>query len=151
LHLDGSSYVHVFKNQISHLIVTINADGTAEYISNLYKNIFTSILKKFMNLVCFHFGWNSDSLFSLKSFINLPSTRCYSSNIIHLNVRVHNFNDCLCLLDGHLSQLHTFIVEVDCIGDTSITIKNTVKYLKSHENTFMSTFDRVLSHFYSKE
>jgi hypothetical protein len=127
-------------------MVTINTDNTARCVSNLYKNVFTTILKMFMNLIYLHFDWNNDSLFPLKSFIDLSSTRCYSSNIVHLNVRVHNFNDCLCLLDGRLSQLHTFIVKVDRICDTSITINNTVKYLKSHENTFMSTFDRVLSH-----
>ncbi|CAF4198518.1 unnamed protein product, partial [Rotaria sordida] len=41
---------------------------------------------------------------------------------------VHNFDDCLCLLDGRLSQLHTFIVQVNYIEDTSIIINNTVKY-----------------------
>ncbi len=55
------------------------------------------------------------------------------------------FNDCLCLLDGRLSQLHTFIVQVDEIYNTSMTINNTVKYFRSQGNTSsMSTFDRVI-------
>ncbi|CAF4100424.1 unnamed protein product [Rotaria sordida] len=31
---------------------------------------------------------------------------------------MHNFDDCLCLLDGRLSQLHTFIITLDYIYDT---------------------------------
>ncbi|CAF4897937.1 unnamed protein product, partial [Rotaria sp. Silwood1] len=53
-----------------------------------------------------------DLLYSPKAFIDLPSRTCYSSNIIYLNVRLNDFNDCLCLLNGYLSQLHTFIVEI---------------------------------------
>ncbi|CAF1563015.1 unnamed protein product, partial [Rotaria sordida] len=36
---------------------------------------------------------------------------------------VRNFNDCLCLLDGCLNQLHTFIVKIDNIDDLSMTIQ----------------------------
>ncbi len=74
-----------------------------------------------MNLIYLHFDWNSNFLYLPKSFIDLPSTACYSSNIAHLNLKVPDFNDCLCLLDGCLSQLHTFIVEVDRIHKTSMT------------------------------
>jgi hypothetical protein len=151
IYLDGSSFVHIFKHQISHLIVTINVNSTAKYIPKLSKNVVTTIFKMFMNLIYFHFHWNSDSLYKPGSLIVLPSTTYYSSSIVHLNVRVHNFNDCLCLLDGRLSQLHTFIVQVDHICDTSMIINNTVKYFKSHGNTFMSTFDRVLSHLCDKD
>jgi len=31
---------------------------------------------------------------------------------------MHNFDDCLRLLDGRLSQLHTFIITLDYIYDT---------------------------------
>ncbi|CAF1143331.1 unnamed protein product [Rotaria sordida] len=59
------------------------------------------------------------------SLIDLPSTTCYSSSIAYLSVSVRNFNDCLCLLDGRLSQLHTFIVKVYRIHNTSMIINNT--------------------------
>ena len=84
----------------------------------------------FTKLIYLHFGWNGDSWCSPRSLIDLPSTTWYPSNIVHLNVRVYSFNDCLCLLDGRLSQLHTLIVEVDRIYKTSMTINNTVKYFK---------------------
>ncbi|CAF5045924.1 unnamed protein product, partial [Rotaria sp. Silwood1] len=73
-----------------------------------------------------------DLLYSPKAFIDLPSRTCYSSNIIYLNVRLNDFNDCLCLLNGYLSQLHTFIVEIGKICYTLMTINNmkTVSNLK---------------------
>ncbi|CAF5021674.1 unnamed protein product, partial [Rotaria magnacalcarata] len=42
-------------------------------------------------------------LFSPISLIDLPSTTCYSSNIVYLNVSLRNFDDCVCLLDERLS------------------------------------------------
>ncbi|CAF3969046.1 unnamed protein product, partial [Rotaria sordida] len=59
------------------------------------------------------------------SFIDFVSVTCYPSNIIHLNVRVYNLNDCLWLLDGRLCQLQRFIVEVDDIYTISMIINNT--------------------------
>ncbi|CAF0940590.1 unnamed protein product [Rotaria sordida] len=53
----------------------------------------------------------------------LPS-ECYSSIIVHLNVKVKTFNDCLWLLNGHLSQLHTLVVHVEYIHNTSKIINN---------------------------
>ncbi|CAF5161662.1 unnamed protein product, partial [Rotaria sp. Silwood1] len=79
----------------------------------------------FMNLIHFNYSCHSDLLYSPKAFIDLASRTCYSSNIVHLNVRLNDFNDCLCLLNGHLSQLHTFIVEIDMIRKTLMTINNT--------------------------
>ncbi|CAF3800603.1 unnamed protein product [Rotaria sordida] len=56
--------------------------------------------------------------------IDLPFTVFYSSKIVELNVRVRNFDDCLCLLDGRLCQLHTFIVKIDKIQNSSKTLDN---------------------------
>ncbi|CAF4123957.1 unnamed protein product [Rotaria sordida] len=48
---------------------------------------------------------------------SLSSTTCSSSSIVHLRIKMHNFDDCLRLLDGRLSQLHTLIIYLDYIYD----------------------------------
>jgi hypothetical protein len=85
----------------------------------------------FTNLIYLYFGLNDDLFYSTTSLIDLVSATYYPSNIVHLNVRVRRFDDCLHLLDGGLSRLHTFIVEVDGIHNTPININNTVTYFKS--------------------
>ncbi|CAF4018266.1 unnamed protein product, partial [Adineta steineri] len=50
---------------------------------------------------------------------------CYASNISCLNVRLNNLNDCICLLNADLSQLHTFIVEIERISKTGMALNNT--------------------------
>ncbi|CAF1530911.1 unnamed protein product [Rotaria sp. Silwood1] len=122
---DESSLVYTLNHQISHLTVTINVDDIAQHIRELFKNVFTTIFRIFMNLIHFNYSWYSDLLYSPKAFVDLASRTCYSSNIVHLNVRLNDFNDCLCLLNGHLSQLHTFIVEINMIRKTLMTINNT--------------------------
>jgi hypothetical protein len=84
----------------------------------------------FTNLTYLRFCLKEICRYPPTSLIDLVSTTCYSSNIIHLNVRVRDFNACLCLLDGRLSQLQTFIVELDKINTASMNINNTVKYFK---------------------
>ena len=81
-----------------------------------------------MNLTHFNYSWHSDLWYSARAFIDLLSRPCYSSNIIRLNVRLNDFNDCICLLNGHLNQLHTFIVEIDLISKTLMALNNTVRF-----------------------
>ncbi|CAF1414639.1 unnamed protein product [Rotaria sordida] len=121
---EKSSFIDIFKHQISHLIVMIIEDNIAEHTRKASTDVFTTIFIMFTNLNYLHYGWNGECLGSPRSLVDTLSPTC-PSNIVHLNVRVNSFNDCLCLLDGCLSQLHTFIVEVDNINYTSMTINNT--------------------------
>ena len=77
----------------------------------------------------------------------LPSTTCSSSNIVHLRIKMHNFDDCLCLLDGRLSHLHTFIVNLDYIYDflttrrhSSKVIQDLLKIINNRVKNFKDTF-----------
>ncbi|CAF3531715.1 unnamed protein product [Rotaria socialis] len=68
--------------------------------------------------------FNDNFGFSPLSLRNLSSTTFYSSSIGYLNVTVRHFNDCLCLLDGRFTCLHTVIVKVGIIKNSSKTINN---------------------------
>ncbi|CAF2951075.1 unnamed protein product [Rotaria sp. Silwood2] len=128
---NGSSFIHIYRHQISHLVVTINDDTTAIRIKNVATNIFANILAMFTNLIHLDFNFDDNFVYPPTSFIKLLSTTCHSSSIVHLNVRVRNFDDCLCLLDGRLSQLHTFIVKIDNIDDLSMSIRKKVRNFES--------------------
>jgi hypothetical protein len=109
----------------------IHDDSNGEHLQELLTNVFTNILIIFTNLIYLNFHSKDICRYISKPFLRLPSATCYSSNIVHLNIGVYSFDDCLCLLDGHLTQAHTFIVKVEQIRNTSMTIKNMVKYFKS--------------------
>ncbi len=85
----------------------------------------------FTNLTHFHFDLKDRFLYPLAQLHDLSPTICYSSSIVHLTVKMQTFDNCFCLLDGSFSQLHTFIVSVNSISYTSMTINNTVIYFKS--------------------
>ncbi len=131
IYLDESSSIHSFKHQISHLDITINDDINLEQIKNMATNIFTTILNMFTNLTHLDFKSEYYFVYSPLSLIALRSTKFYSSSIAHLNVRVRNLDDCLCLLDGRLSQLHTFIVKIDDMYNSSMTLDNKVKNMNN--------------------
>ncbi|CAF2096341.1 unnamed protein product [Rotaria magnacalcarata] len=129
---DESSIIHRFKNNITHLSVTMNEVSTCDFIQNLVVNVVNTIFIIFTNLTCLHFGLQDACLYSPTLLIDfLPTTR-FSSNVVHLNISVCDLDDCLYLLDGRLSQLQTFIVEVYMISKTSMLLNNmeTVSKLK---------------------
>ncbi|CAF4160544.1 unnamed protein product, partial [Rotaria sordida] len=58
------------------------------------------------------------------SFRYLPSNTFSSLTLTYLCISVKTFNDCLCLLDGRLKQLTTFIVEFYYIDRNSSMVHN---------------------------
>ena len=65
------------------------------------------------------------------SFVHLPSTTFVSSNLTKLCINVDSLGDCLCLLDGRLNQLSTFIVIIVDVKDYSSMEFNSVSYKDS--------------------
>jgi len=51
----------------------------------------------------------------------LPSSTFSSLTLTYLSINVITFTDCLCLLDGRLKQLRTFIVQIYSL-DTDLSI-----------------------------
>ncbi|CAF3986799.1 unnamed protein product [Rotaria sp. Silwood1] len=90
-----SSFVQIFKYQILHLTITIHEDRSSEHKQKLSTNVFVIIFTMFMNLIYLHFGLNDNLFYSTTSLIDLLSATYYPSNIVHFNVRVCGFDDCL--------------------------------------------------------
>ncbi|CAF1480718.1 unnamed protein product [Rotaria sordida] len=117
---ENSSFIHTFKHQISDLVVTISDPIQAKSMENLLIDIYSKIFALLTNLKCLDLDLDADDIYHFRRSLlwNLRSTTCFSSNIVHLRIKMHNFDDCLRLLNGRLSQLHTFIITLDFIYDT---------------------------------
>ncbi|CAF3985443.1 unnamed protein product [Rotaria sp. Silwood1] len=125
----NSSFVSIFQHQISNLVIMINGTSGYQYRWCLCSSMFVQISMKFTNLTHFQFDLINNCIYALE-LAGLPS-QCYSSSIVHLNLKVKMFDDCLWLLNGHLSQLQTLVVHVEHIHNTSKIINNKVIYFKS--------------------
>ena len=80
-----------------------------KFINDIYNRIFILCT----NLKYLDLDFNDFSLSFEPLLTGLPSTTCCSSSIVHLRIKMHNIDDCLYLLDGRLSQLHTLIIKLD--------------------------------------
>jgi len=141
--LEKCPFILNFRYQISELVVTIDYEVPSLSMENLLIDIYHRIFVLLSNLKYLNLDVNKSYLFSKSLLSGLPSTTCVSSSISHLRIKLHNFDDCLCLLDGRVNQLHTFIVKLDYIHDpsmlrrtpseiinnSSILLDNTVKNL----------------------
>jgi hypothetical protein len=79
--------------------------------------IYDSIFVLLTNLKSLNLDVNKTYALSRSFLGGSSSTRYVSSSIVHLRIKMHNINDCIYLLDGRLSQLHTLIVDLDYIHD----------------------------------
>ncbi|CAF3072268.1 unnamed protein product [Rotaria sp. Silwood2] len=117
LKLKKSPFIHVLKQQISDLVVTISDAfpdaSSGELITDIYNRIFGLV----RNLKYLDIDGDDTYDFSRSLLTSLPSTTCCSSSIVHLRIKMHNIDDCLYLLDGRLSQLHTLIIILNFIHD----------------------------------
>ncbi|CAF1508421.1 unnamed protein product [Adineta steineri] len=113
-----------FKKQITDLTIRNDYNGR-ERIIDQSTNVFIKLVDFFENLKYLSYTESFVAKNSVLSFIDLPSTTFVSSNLIKLCITVNNFGDCLCLLDGRLNQLSTFIVIIVNVKDNSLMEFNT--------------------------
>ncbi len=113
---------------IIHYDCGAHYDRDAKYYCQLYACIFVNVCIKFTNLTHFQLDMN-DKCFTPCRSLNLSSITGHSFKIVYLNIKVNTTDDCLFLLNDHLSQLRTFIIHVTAIDRTSMMIQNTVRYL----------------------
>jgi hypothetical protein len=138
--LDESLFGHIYKEQITDLILIINENRKELTLAEYTKNVYAIILPLFKNLkhlsVTLLSTNNHPSVFSYNypSLLlhNLSPMTFSSSTITKLCISVCDFDDCLDLLDGRLKQLTTFIVEVDHIYDEITRFHDMVSLLFSH-------------------
>ncbi len=89
------------------------------------RNVYAHILSLFENLK--HLTIVSSSVNEYPHLLvrSLPSTN-FSFTLTVLCINVVHFEDCLCLLDGRLKQLSTFIVQIHYIFNRPLIARNTV-------------------------
>ncbi|CAF1387174.1 unnamed protein product [Rotaria sordida] len=122
---DGSVFRHIFQYQITDLILH-NDD---EYISKMRldtytENVYVPIWALFENIKHLTIVSSSLNEYPSLSICNLSPTTYSSSTLTILCVNVFEFNDCLCLLDGRLKQLRTFIVQINYIFNQRLISRN---------------------------
>ena len=101
-----------FKEQILHLVVAVIDNRSRRSLTDVVINVCMRIFNLFTSITHIDFVVKNDYRYPPFSFYDLPSTGCSSSTIVHLSIRLVSLEHCLCLLDGCLNQLHTFIVEI---------------------------------------
>ena len=125
--LDNSVFRHIFKHQITDLVLHNNDEYTMETIVETYtENVYVQIMVFFENLKHLAIVSSSVSKYPPLSLVNLLATINFSSILTELRINVLLFDDCLRLLDGRLKQLTTLIVEVHCMSAPIFASPNVV-------------------------
>ncbi|CAF1432737.1 unnamed protein product [Rotaria sordida] len=96
---DESLFTRMFKNQVSSLVISINANGSLSSREDVYAQL--------------SFGISSPNVFS--------------STLLELHVCLSHFTDCLYLLDGRFNELRILHVNINFISSSNLTIDNQKK------------------------
>ncbi|CAF3535389.1 unnamed protein product [Rotaria socialis] len=147
--LEKSLFIRSYKHQISHLVVKICDGFRCRPIEIIIAQTYVAIFTWLSNIQYLNLDGIDGNRYSRRLLRGLSSMRCYSSSVAHLRIRIHNFDDCLCLLDGRLSRLHTLIVKLDFVRHSRIIINNesTLRKLKCfspYVNRPTVSFDNAL-------
>ncbi|CAF4181612.1 unnamed protein product, partial [Rotaria magnacalcarata] len=119
---DGSSSTSIDKSQILALVIGCSTYGKIISTNNMNATILAHIFTTLSNLQCLSFcpssTWNN-----LLSFVN-SSPGINSSTLLELDVHLVCFSDCLYILDGGFSNLHTLHIDIKCIKSSDLTDRN---------------------------
>ena len=130
MYLDELLFRNNFKKQITDLTIINDQSGELGTLDQT-TSIFMKLLDFFQNLKHLNaIGTYLDGN-PILSYVDLPSTSFVSSNLTKLSVLLDSFGDCLCLLDGRLNQLSTFIVIIVNVRDHPLMELNSVSYTKN--------------------
>lgn len=125
IYLDEIGLNSVNKDRIYNLIITVANNKNETLMKDLIRTIYILIFTVFTNLRHLNFCSFSNINHHYLSF-DEKFPKFFSSTLTELYVNLENFEDCLCLLDGHFSQLRTFYVNISSIRRPFIVINNTV-------------------------
>ena len=95
-------------------------------MENLVHDVYVKIFILLPNLRYLDIDLNDMYPFTRSLLNDLALPMHYSSNIVHIRIKMHDLDDCLSVV-SRFSQLHTFIVTLDYIEDTSTNINNPLK------------------------
>ncbi|CAF5085951.1 unnamed protein product [Rotaria sp. Silwood1] len=122
---DDSSLQHIFKQQITKLdLINKDCKHAVGSLKDYTKRVYAHILNYLGNLEHLNVVETSNLTYAWLSIRCLPSNTFSSLTLTYLCINVKTFSDCLCLLDGRLKQLTTFIVKFSYIDRNSSTIHN---------------------------
>ncbi|CAF4581714.1 unnamed protein product [Rotaria sp. Silwood2] len=108
--LDGSYLIRLFKNQITSLVIYIKeSEEPKDQVLFIGLFIFRPILSMFNNLRYLNFSLSSEKP-QLSFCTSHPAP--ISSTLLELRVVVKSMKNCLYLISGCFSQLHTFYVTI---------------------------------------
>ena len=123
--IDQSPFAPIVQQQISCLSIVIHDDHDEVSSENdLNTNVW--ILATCTKLTHLSMARSQTARFPSISLTDVPSNACCSSTLVELSLNLVTLDDCLCLLDGRLSQLRTSIVKIDEIDNSPVTSDMTV-------------------------
>ena len=93
--LENSSFIQTFRYQISDLVVKISDEISTKSKETLVTDVYVNIFVLLPNLNYLELDTNDNYPFSRSMLNDFSSPVCCSSTIVNINIKMHNFDDCL--------------------------------------------------------
>lgn len=146
LNLDDSSLRCLFKQHLRQLnLVNIDRERLVGSLKEYSTNVYVHILAYCEKLEHFNVIQTPTGFYPSLSIRYLSSSAFASSMLTHLSIKVITFTDCLCLLDGRLKQLQTFIVDVHLMATDLSLVHNMVSMLHRYVRFFTCRIHRQMT------
>ena len=128
--LDKTCLINILKNEISSCSIDIIENAKHTSGKGVLEFVLREIFSVFPNLQYLNFTPN---LYLCEKFsFDISRSNIFSSTLLELHINLVNISDCLSLLDGRFSQLHTLYVNIYYIGENPFSINNKVSYFDEY-------------------
>lgn len=125
--LDESHFGQICKQRVTNLTLIINENNIKMDEEEYTKNVYVLVFAFFENLKSLSMTSSSISNYPRFWLFDKSGKLFSSSTLTKLCIHLHEFNDCLLLLDGRLKQLSTFVVQVNYIIGRASRFQNQVR------------------------
>jgi hypothetical protein len=109
--LDKRLSSSLFKNQITKLFIAIDSNQDDLLIMENMCNCIFTVFSKLTHLIFNDVSYKN----IIRLTLGFEPPRFSSSTLLVLNIKVQTFDECLYILDGRLSQLHTLYIDTNNI------------------------------------
>ncbi|UJR16281.1 hypothetical protein I4U23_003187 [Adineta vaga] len=121
---ENSPFVYCYKHQITHLVMTIKDDLRIRLMEVAMSQIYGAISMWFSKLQYISVDGHAHISYTRRILSGLSPSRCYFSGVVYLSIKIHDLDDCFCLLDGGLRQLEALCVQLDNLHFSRMTIND---------------------------
>ena len=120
-------------------------DGISCFLIGQSEQTFSFYSSRIFSDITLSFRKGNNRLCARLHLVNPTAMTCFSSTLVHLNIRVDTLDDCLYLFDGRLPRLERMIVKIAQMISSNLPLNTQVQKQRNIISFYFNSCYRFLA------